>query len=43
MVASDIGGCLRSDLQVKPGKVARKPDLMAWCRVDSVGLKRAAW
>ena len=27
------------DLQVKPGKVARKPDLMAWCRVGSVGLK----
>ena len=41
MVASDIGGCLRSDLQVKPGKVARKPNLIAWCRVDSVGLKRA--
>ena len=43
MVASDMRGCLRMDLQSRPGKVARKPDLMALCRVERVGLKRAAW
>ena len=43
MVASDMGGCLRRDLRSRPGKVARKPDLMALCRVERVGRKRAAW
>ena len=43
MVASDIGGCLRSVLQSRPGKVARKPERMALWRVERVGLKSAAW
>ena len=42
MVASDMGGCLRRDLQSKPGKVARKPERMAVWRVERVGLKKGS-
>ena len=43
MVASDTGGCRATDFKSSPGKVARKPDLIACVRVDKGGLKRAAW
>ena len=42
MVASDIGGCCDTDLKSSPGKVARKPDLIACVSVDKGGLNRAA-
>ena len=43
MVASDIGGCFINELMSKPGKVDRKPDLIALAKVDKVGLNKAAW
>ena len=43
MVASDTGGCFTTDLKSSPGKVARKPDLIACMREDKGGLNRAAW
>ena len=43
MVASDIGGCNCRDRRERPGKEVKKPDRIAWCKVDKVGEKRAAW
>ena len=43
MVASETGGCLRSDEDVRPGMVDRYPASMALWRVLRAGENSAAW
>ena len=43
MVAREVGGYLRSDLAVSPGKFTRKPRLSADSNVVSTGENNAAW
>ena len=41
-IATEVGGCLVNDLDVRPGKFGRKPQSSAWCSVERAGEKRVA-
>ena len=43
MVAREVGGYLRNDAAVSPGKLTRKPRLSANSNVVSTGENNAAW
>ncbi len=42
-VARDLGRCLRTKSEVRPGHVEKKPALMACVQVQVTGLKQVHW
>ena len=42
-VSMDAGRCLRTNLEVRPGQVAKYPASMDLQQVSTTGLKQALW